>query len=133
MLISIFAIFLILHGLVHLLYFCQSQSIFQLQPKLKWPENAWLFTRFFSNGFTRAMASLFCLLSAISFSAGGVALILKLEWWLPATVISAVFSTLLYVLFWDGDSDRLKEKGAIGILINLMLLFLVVFMHWPVV
>ena len=35
-----FAVFLILHGLVHLLYLGQSAGTFELQPGLNWPDGS---------------------------------------------------------------------------------------------
>ena len=34
----IFGVFLMLHGLVHLLYLGQSQRFFELQPGMTWPD-----------------------------------------------------------------------------------------------
>jgi len=33
------ALFLILHGLVHLLYLGQSRCLFELQPDMEWPDD----------------------------------------------------------------------------------------------
>jgi hypothetical protein len=38
-------IFLVLHGLVHLLYFGQSARYFELKPGMTWPDGAWAFSR----------------------------------------------------------------------------------------
>lgn len=132
MLIYIFSIFLILHGLVHLLYFCQAQGFFELQPGLLWPENAWFFNRFFQNDLIRAIAGIFCLLSALLFISGGVALFLKLQWWFPLILTSSVFSSMLFLFFWDGNYERLNDKGAIGIVINIAVFFVLLFFNWPV-
>jgi hypothetical protein len=38
---------------------------------------------------------------------------------------SAVFSAVIYLLFWDGELNRLDNKGGIGILIDLAILAVV--------
>jgi hypothetical protein len=39
----IIGIFLLLHGLVHLLYFGQSARYFDLRPEMIWPDGSWAF------------------------------------------------------------------------------------------
>ena len=39
MLRFILSVFIVLHGLVHLLYFGQSRRLFELQPGMAWPES----------------------------------------------------------------------------------------------
>ena len=51
-------IFLILHGLVHLLYFGQSQRYFELQPGLAWPNGSWVFSRWLGDDPARWLASI---------------------------------------------------------------------------
>ena len=129
MLRIIFGIFLLLHGMVHMLYFGKSQQLFMLQPKLKWPDDSWLFSRFFGNGLTRGLAGLFCVLSAVGFAAAGLAVLFRYPFWRPAVITAAVFSSLLFLFCWDGESENLNDKGAIGLLINLALLLFVFFLN----
>jgi hypothetical protein len=37
----LFGVFVLLHGLVHLLYLGQSARYFELQPGLAWPDGSW--------------------------------------------------------------------------------------------
>lgn len=127
MLQIIFGIFLLLHGLVHLLYFGHSQHLFLLQPKMRWPDNSWLFSRFFGDGLTRGLVSLFCMLSAVGFSTAGMLVLLDFPFWKPVVITAAILSSLLFVFCWDGKSENLNDKGAIGLFINLTLLILVLF------
>jgi hypothetical protein len=46
MLTTLVCIFLILHGMVHLLFAGQSWRAFELSPELTWPDGAWLISRF---------------------------------------------------------------------------------------
>lgn len=67
-------IFIVLHGLVHLLYFGQSRRLFELRPGMDWPDGSWLFSRLFSDETTRTLASVSYIIAAIGFVVGGGAL-----------------------------------------------------------
>ena len=131
MLLVFFAIFLVLHGLVHLLYMGQSQRYFELQPGLTWPDGSWVFSRFLSVESVRLTASVLLVLAALAFAGGGLGLLLKQGWWRPLVVGAAALSSLVYLLFWDGTSQRLDNQGFIGILLNLAVLGLVLLAGWP--
>jgi hypothetical protein len=116
----------VLHGLVHLLYSGQSWRLFELQPGMVWPENAWILSRLLGSQALRAVATLACALAAIGFVAGAAGIFLGHDWWRPIVVGSATFSTVLFALFWDGRTEHLAEKGAVGVLIDLAILIAVV-------
>jgi hypothetical protein len=111
-------VFLILHGLVHLLYAGQSQRVFELQPGMVWPDGSWAFSRLAGTEGTRMLTSILLVLGTIVFVAGGAGLLLKQDWWRPVVLGAAAFSSLIYILSWDGTFQNLANKGAIGILIN---------------
>lgn len=123
-------IFLILHGLVHLLYFGQSWRLFELQPGLVWPEGSWAFSRLLGDGATRWVGSVACIVAAAAFAGGGVALLTQQTWWRPLIVSAALFSSVVYFLFWDGALQRLDDKGGVGLLINVVILAAVL-LRWP--
>ena len=127
----IFGVFILLHGLVHLLYFGQSARYFELQPGMVWPDGSWAFSRFVGDATTRNLASLLLILAAIGLVAGGIGILARQAWWRPALVSAAVFSTFLYVLFWDGVMQSLDNKGGVGILINLAILAALLIFRWP--
>ncbi|UCC89495.1 MAG: hypothetical protein JSV81_09335 [Anaerolineales bacterium] len=116
-------VFVVLHGLVHLLYFGQSRRFFELQPGMLWPDGSWAFSRLLGDQATRLLASIACLLAAIGFVAGGFGVLVSQSWWRPIILGAATFSTVVYVLFWDGRPQKLHDKGAIAILINIAILF----------
>lgn len=126
-------IFLILHGLVHLLYSGQSWRLFELQPGMIWPDGSWAFSRLLGDGGTRWLASAACIVAAAAFAAGGVGLLLQQPWWRPIVVSAAVFSAVVYLLLWDGALQNLDGKGGVGILINLAILAVVVVLRWPTI
>ncbi len=123
---TVFGIFLILHGLVHLLYFALSRKLFELDPPLVgWPDRSWLFSSMFSDTLIRSLASVLYLLAVILFVISGVAFLLQASWWTTLLVIAAVFSSVLPVVFWDGQFQRMPDKGFVGLLINVALLVVV--------
>ena len=127
----IFGVFIVLHGLVHLLYFGQSRRLFELQPGMVWPDGSWAFSRLLGDEATRLLASISYVLAAIGFVAGGTGILISQAWWRPVVVGSAVFSAVIIVLFWDGVVQNLDDKGLIGLLINLAILVALLVLRWP--
>ena len=131
MLKIIVGVFMVLHGLVHLLYLGQSQRFFELQPGLVWPDGAWAFSRFLGDEATRKLAGVLLVLAAIGFVAGGVGILAGQVWWRMLIVGAAALSTVLYILMWNGQWQRLDDQGAIGILINMAILAAILLLRWP--
>lgn len=125
------SIFLILHGLVHLLYLGQSRRVFELQPGMIWPDGSWAFSRLLGSEPTRLLAGAALLIAAAGFVAGGVGLLVGQAWWRQVTAAAALISTVIYILFWDGALSDLDDKGALAVLINLALLAALYLSHWP--
>ena len=123
--------FIVLHGLVHLLYFAQSRRVFELQPGMTWPDGSWAFSRLLGDEATRLLASIACILAAIGFVVGGTVILLGQAWWRPVVVGAAVFSAAVFFLLWNGKTQKLAEQGAIAILINLAILVYVLVLQWP--
>ena len=132
MLQLIFGVFLVLHGLVHLLYFGQSARRFELRPDMTWPDGSWAFSRLLGDKATRNLASISCIVAAIGFVAGGAGVLISQAWWRPIVVAAAIFSSVAFLLFWDGKLRQLADQGAIAILINLAMLVAVLVLKWPV-
>jgi hypothetical protein len=127
----IVGILLILHGLVHLLYFGQSSRFFELQPGMQWPDEAWLFTPLFRKKAVRILAGNFCILSAIGFTVSGIAVLAQHSNWYFLAFGSAVFSSLLYITFWNGKYEKLHDQGAIAFIINILIITSILIFHWP--
>ena len=127
----IFGVFLVLHGLVHLLYFGQGRRIFELQPGMVWPDGSWIFSRLVGDETTRLLASIFLVAAAFGFVAGGAGVLMRQAWWRPVIVSAAAFSAMIYILFWDGKFQKLDNQGGIGLLIDLAILVVVLVFHWP--
>jgi hypothetical protein len=124
-------IFLGLHGLVHLLYFGQSARRFELKPGLAWPDDSWAFSSWLGDPGARTLAGLLCLLAAAGFVLTGAGVLFSQPWWRTATVGSAVFSSVLYILFWNRRLEHLADQGAVALLINAAILGAVLVFRWP--
>jgi hypothetical protein len=127
----VMGIFFILHGLVHLLYAGQSLRFFELQPKMTWPDGAWLTSRLLGDPATRMLAAILLVVAALGFIAAGLGLLLHQEWWRLAAVGSALISLFIFSLLWDGKLQALPDKGGVGLLINLVVLLIVLVLKLP--
>jgi uncharacterized membrane protein YphA (DoxX/SURF4 family) len=131
MLSILFGVFFMLHGMVHLLYFGQSARYFELQPGMAWPDGSWIFSRLLGDGTTRNLSSILLVLAAVGFVIGGIGIFAKQAWWRPTIIVVAIFSSAIYVLFWDSGWGHLDNKGGIGVLINLAILAALLIFQWP--
>jgi hypothetical protein len=127
----ILGVFVILHGLVHLLYFGQSAGYFELKPGMVWPDGSWAFSKLLGDEAARNLASIALILAAIGLIVGGIGLLASQAWWRPMVVGVAAFSSLVYILFWNGKMQNLDEQGAVGILIDTAILVAVLIFRWP--
>ena len=126
-----FGVFIVLHGLVHLLYAGQSARRFELKPGMVWPAGSWAFSRLLGDEATRHLASISLVLAATGFVAGGIGILASQAWWRPVVVGAAAFSSVVYILFWNGKMQNLSGQGAIGLLINIAILLAVLVLRWP--
>jgi len=126
----ILGIFMVLHGLVHLLYFGHGLRYFELE-NLGWPDGSWAFSWLPGVDSARLLAAGACVLAALGFVAGGLAVFAGWAWWQPVIVGAAAFSTAIWILFWNGRLQQLTEQGLIAILVNAAILIAVLVFHWP--
>ncbi len=124
-------VFIVLHGLVHMWYVALSQRWVAFEAEMGWTGESWLFTRLLGDEATRRLASGLCTLATLSFVAGGLGLFLQAGWWGHVVIGSAVLSTAIVLLFWDGQPEMMVEKGLIALIINGALLVALVVFHWP--
>ena len=122
---------LVLHGLVHLLYFGQSNRLFELQPGMIWPDGSWAFSKLLGDNSTRTLASITCILAAAGFVIGGAGIFFGQSWWRTAVVASAVFSGVSHILLWNGRLQHLDGQGGVGLLIDVFILAAVLVLRWP--
>ena len=125
-------LFFVLHGLVHLLYFGQSARFFELKPGMVWPDGSWSFSRLLGNERTRSLASISLILVALGLMVGGIGILLSQAWWRPVVVVAVAFSSLAYILFWNGRMQNLDGQGVVALLINTAILLAVLVLRWPI-
>ena len=125
-------IFFILHGLVHLLYAGQSRRFFELRPGMTWPDSSWLFSKLLGDPPTRLLATVLLALAALGYITSGLGLFFHQSWWRSATIWTAISSSTIFLLFWDGKFQALDDKGGVGILLNLAILDVVLILRWTV-
>jgi uncharacterized membrane protein YphA (DoxX/SURF4 family) len=123
--------FLVLHGLVHLLYFGQSARYFELQPGMVWPDGSWVFSNLLKEGVNRTLVSTLLVVAAVGLVASGIGILAGQSWWRTGVIESAIFSSVIFILFWNGLAQHLDNQGAIGILINAVILAALLVFHWP--
>jgi hypothetical protein len=117
--VSLFGLFIVLHGLVHLWYVALSQRPVEFRPEMGWTGHPWICSGLIGNAATRSLAGALYTTAAIALVAGGVGVWLQAGWSRSALIVAAAWSTMLISLFWDGSMQRVMEKGLIGLLICL--------------
>ena len=127
----ILGLFLIWHGLIHLLYAGHSRRLFELRPGMTWPDGSWLFSKLLSNEITRLTAVFLLAVAALGFIAGGLGLFLGQDGWRLAVTSAAALSSVIYLIFWNGKFHALDQQGGFGILINRALVVSVWGLRWP--
>ena len=129
---TLMGIFFVLHGLVHLLYAGQALRFFELRPGMTWPDGSLAFSKLLGNETTRMLATILLALAALGFLAGGLGLFIHQDWWRSVTLAAVVISSLIFIFFWDGRFQAMADQGGVGLLINLAILVLVLFLKWPI-
>ncbi len=127
----IFGIFIILHGMVHLLYFGHSMRYFELKAGMAWPNGSWAFSNTLGNETSRSLASISLIVAALGLIFGGIGLLMNQAWWQPLIVCGATISSLVYILFWNGRTQNLDGQGLVGFLIDAAVLLGVLIFRWP--
>ncbi|MFA6904113.1 MAG: hypothetical protein WC236_13640 [Gallionellaceae bacterium] len=110
------------HGLIHALNFGQGRRLFELQPGIVWHDGSWLFSKCIGDKPIRLISNVACILATIGFVAAGAGLIASQFWWHSVTVASAVLSSLIFILFWDGEMLQLGNEGGYGFLFNFIII-----------
>lgn len=112
------AVFIVLHGLVHMWYVALSQGWVEFEPEMGWTGESWLLSRFLSESVTRSLAGVLFALGTVAFVVSGIGIFARAGWWRTALLGSAIYSTAMVLLYWDGVPEMIVEKGLVAILIN---------------
>ena len=129
----ILGVFIVLHGLVHLLYFGQSRRLFELQPGMQWPDASWIFAKLSGNTIARDISSLVLLLITVGLVAGGVGVLARQPWARWVVVAALAVSALLFLVMWDGTGQRLDQQGGFAILIAAAIAVVLLVLRWPAI
>lgn len=92
-------IFYILHGLVHLLYMGHGLKYFELEKGFTWPNNSKFPANIFSLQTNRIIASVLCIIAAISFIVSGICFMMGHSWHNQEVIVAVITSTILFVTF----------------------------------
>ena len=120
-------IFLILHGLVHFWYVTLSQGWVEFQADMGWTGQSWLVSAFLPQSASSFAATILYALGGMALAASGVGLLAQSEWTRLLLLSSAGISTATILIFWDGSTEMLVQKGFLGLLINLVIIGVVLF------
>lgn len=129
----IIGIFILLHGLVHVLYVGHSLGFFDIASRLRWPESSWALAKALPVKSIKRLAGIVMLAAALLFLFSGIGLISDRAWWRPILGATIAVSSLGYLLFWNGKWQRLSDQGLIGVLINIAMLVLAAFIRLPTI
>lgn len=122
MLQTVIGLLAVLHGGIHLLYFGHSQRYFELVEGFRWPEDSWLLSPLTGVKTLLTAAGVLLLVSGLLLGASGAAYLFRLSWSELALTAGALWSSLTYLMLWNGTGRQLLDQGLIGVLINLVLL-----------
>jgi hypothetical protein len=99
MLRVVVGLFLVAHGLVHLLYFAPPPEDDPRYPFV--PEDRWFAKALgLQPSAAKAVAGTFAVVSALAFAASGIALFASAELWEAAAVVGSAVSLVLFLLFF---------------------------------
>jgi hypothetical protein len=127
----LFGVFVLLHGLVHGLYFGHSRRFFELQPGLTWPDGSWAFSGLLGEAGTRNLANVVLIVIAVAMIAGGIGIAVRQEWARTLTVSAAALSIVLYAALWNGQANHLDAQGLVGIVISAAIIVVLAVLRWP--
>ena len=119
---KILSVFLFAHGWAHIWYVILSQKLVEYEEWMAWTGKSWLLTGLLGDIAARWMATIGYTGSLVGFIASGVLLFFGRPGWRSAAFYSSILSTLTILVFWDGKLSMLKEKGIIGVIVNLLVL-----------
>ncbi len=111
-------LFVIAHGLVHLWFVVLSREWVPFEPEMGWTGASWLLTGWLGDATTRWLATALYALVTVIFVAGGVGLLAGVRWAQSVLTVAASLSVAIILVFWDGQSRMVVQKGLLGFLIS---------------
>lgn len=134
MLVWIYALFVLGHGVAHMVYTSLAMGwLPELEKQSTWSGASWMLTGSLGLPTTRILGAIFFTAITVLFAVTAGAVAFKQPWastWLQWT---AVASSLGLILFWDGSPQDLVSKGLIGLAINIGLLIALLVFKFPAI
>lgn len=124
MVLPLIGIFFVLHGLVHLLYFSISQG-WIIDESIGWSMDSWLLSGILHPSGIKIIASISFAIIIILFLISGILVLVDSDYWIQSILISTIFSSFIFLIFWDGHLSKLPDQGIIGILINVAIIIFI--------
>ncbi|MCW4012577.1 MAG: hypothetical protein NWF07_06235 [Candidatus Bathyarchaeota archaeon] len=118
----IISLFLVAHGWAHIWYVVLSRRLVEFEEWMAWTGESWILSGLLGETVRLWIATIGYAGSLLGFIASGVLLYLNKPVWRTTALASALISSATVLLFWDGELSMIKEKGIIGLLINLAIL-----------
>lgn len=118
----VLSVLLVAHGWAHVWYVILSRQLVSYEEWMAWTGESWILTGLMGESVARMIATVGYTGSLVGFIMSGVMLYFGKPWWRNTALASAILSTITVLVFWDGKLSMLKEKGLIGVIINLMVL-----------
>lgn len=112
------ALFLALHGLVHIWYVVLSQGWVEIEDEMGWNGQSWLLTGVLPQQSILTLGSVLYVLVTVGFVVGAVGLAMATDWWQTPVLVASVLSTVAILALWDGQFDLFVEKGFVGVALN---------------
>ena len=127
----LFTIFVLLHGLVFLIYPAMAQGLMPLPQGTDFTGRSWLLGSVLGEQGTRTLGTYLFLGVVMIFVIAFAGLAFRQDWgtgWLYGALI---VSSLGLLVMWDGRLAQLPDQGFIGLLINAGLAAMMLYFGFP--
>lgn len=121
----LFGLFIITHGLVHLLYTLVLLGVLNPDKEgIPWNGKSWILSSILMKDITNKIGIILYGGIILLFVISGLLFLFNNDISGQMIIYSSLISTITILLFWDGNFNKLIEKGLIGITINIGLIIM---------
>jgi len=131
MLFWIYTFFVFAHGVAHMVYTSLALGWIPAGPGQPNTAASWLLTGPLGAQGTQNLGAVAFTMLTVAFAITAAGIGLRQPWALSWLVGSAIASSLVILVFWDGSLANATSKGGLGLLINLGLLAALYFFRYP--
>ncbi len=129
---TILTVFVLLHGLAHMVYTALALRLIPVTPgQVDLTGSSWLLAGSLGAQGTRNVGAIVFTAMTLIFVvvAGGLAL--RQTWAQQGLAVASFLSSVALLAFWDGSFQDLTSKGFIGLVINVGLLIALLAFRYP--